>query len=56
MINILRNWVRIAKALNYNEMGQIFKLFYYATFSNRELYMDLCEINSKRISLAENSF
>jgi hypothetical protein len=49
VIDILKNWVRIAKALDYNEMAQTFKLFYYSTYAGHNLYIDLCEVNSKSI-------
>lgn len=56
MLDILRNWLRVAKALEYAEMPQSFKLFIYSVYSQQSLYIDLCSIGSKKVAEAESSF
>ena len=56
VVDILKNWVRIARALDYDEMDQVFKLFFYSLYSAHGLYLDLCGVNSKRLTEAEHNF
>lgn len=56
VLDILRNWLRISKALAYNEMPQAYKLLYHSIYSSHNLYIDLCEVNSKRLVEAEAIF
>jgi hypothetical protein len=56
VLDILKNWLRIAKALDYEEMPQTYKLFIYAINCGQHLHVDLCKTNSKRLEEAESAF
>lgn len=56
VLDILKNWLRISKALAYTEMPQAYKLFYHSIYSSQNLYVDLCGVNSKRLAEAELAF
>lgn len=56
LLDILRNWLRISRALAYAEMPQAYKLLYYAMHCSQPLYLDLCGVGSKRLLEAEHAF
>ena len=53
VMDILKNWLRVAKAMDYTDMPQSYKLFLYAVYCEENLYVDLCDVNSRRVAEAE---
>lgn len=46
MIDILKNWLRVAKALNYQELPQAYRLCMLAIHSPKPVCIDLCDVGT----------
>jgi len=51
--SVSREVVCLLKAMDYTDMPQSYKLFLYAVYCEENLYVDLCDVNSRRVAEAE---